>query len=122
MAGRLDYAPVVDVRRARARSTNGSSDIAPLTAASLEAAKYASKATNLLELGGAISEFHRQVHGLRFYSVSQKLSEYIKATDVAGDDLLDTATQPVDMNHEIVYATAQWFEDRNEYLFTDIET
>ena len=120
-AGRLDYAPVVDVRNARAKSTNGSSDMPPLTAASLEAAKYASKATNLLELGGSVSEFHRQVAGLRFYSVSQRLSEYIKATDVAGDDMLDTATQPVDMNHEIVKATAQWFEDSQEYLFTDIE-
>ena len=35
--------------------------------------------------------------------------------------MLDTATQPVDMNHDIVKATAQWFEDKNEYLFTDIE-
>ena len=121
MAARLDYAPVVDVRRARSKSTTGSSDMSPLTAASLEAAKYASKATNLLELGESISDFHRQVAGLRFYSVSKQLSEYIKATDVDAEAMLDESTSAVEMNHEIVKATAQWFEDQNEYLFVDIE-
>lgn len=121
MAGRLDYAPVVDVRRARAKSTSGSPDMQPLTAASLEAAKYASKATNLLELGDSITEFHHQVQSLRFYSVSKRLSEYIKGADMSAQDLLDEPTQAIELNADVVKATAQWFEDIQEYQLVDIE-
>ena len=121
MAGRLDYAPVVDVRRARAKSTSGANALSASTAASLEAAKYASKATNLLELGDAISEFHHQVANLRFYSVSKRLSEYIKGADLSSQDLLDAPTQAIELNADVVKATAMWFEGTQEYQLVDIE-
>ena len=120
MALRVDYPPVVDVRRAKAKWTNGSRDMSESTAASLEAAKYASKATNLLELGDAISEFHHQVAGLRFYSVSQALRKYIADADVSEKDMLDAPTQVVTAEADVVRATATWFEDSQEYLFTNV--
>ena len=120
MALRENYAPVVDVRRAKSKWTSGQTPMPESTAASLEAAKYATKATNLLELGDSISEFHHQMAGLRLYAVSKGLKEYIDSADMSEKDMLDAPTQTITSEVDVVKATATWFEDSQEYLFTNV--
>ena len=118
MAARLDYTPVVDVRRAKAKPTDEHlHGVAPV-AAVIEAAKYASKATDLLQLGDALPAFHHEMKGLRLYGISKKLQRYISAADVAGDELLDTDQFPVPAITPAFSAVAQWIESAQEYRFT----
>lgn len=117
MAARLDYAPIVDVRRAKAKPGHEShGEIAPVSAV-IEAAKYASKATDLLALGDQLPEFHHQMKGLRLYGVSKDLQQYVKAADPQGDDLLDTPTEGEAIEKPYLSAIAQWFDEAQEYRF-----
>jgi len=118
MAARLDYAPVVDVRRAKTRATDDHlHGVAPVSAV-LEAAKYATKATDLLALGNQLPEFHHQVHRSRFFGVSTDLQRYIKASDPKGDELLDTDRFPVPAIEPSLSAVAEWMDSVQEYRFT----
>lgn len=121
MAMRLDYAPVIDIRSAKTKSTNGSSGIEASRDAAVEAAKYASKATQLLELGEALTEFHFETQSVRYYSVSKDLKEYIKAGDVNEAEMMDETTPDPSGDMPLLKATAQWFEDSQEYLFSQID-
>ncbi len=49
----------------------------------MEAAKYAAKATQLLELGPAITDLHWELRNRRLVAMSQKLSRYVKAGDAS---------------------------------------
>ena len=120
MAMRLDYAPVIDVRSAKPKSTTGSSGIDASRDAAVEAAKYASKATQLLELGEALTEFHFQTQSVRYYSVSRDLKEFINAGDVKIAELMDESNPDANGDIELLKSTAIWFEDSQEYLFTHI--
>ena len=117
MAARLDYAPVVDVRRAKAKpSDEHLHGVAPV-AAVIEAAKYATKATDLLALGDELPEFHHQMKGLRLYGVSQALQQYVKAGEVSADELLDTDQFPVPCITPSLHAVAEWIDSAQEYRF-----
>jgi plasmid rolling circle replication initiator protein Rep len=117
MAARLDYAPVVDVRRAKAKPTDEHlHGVAPV-AAVVEAAKYASKATDLLQLGDALPSFHHEMKGLRLYGISKQLQRYVSAADVSAAELLDTDQFPVPCLTPALSAVAQWFDDSQEYRF-----
>lgn len=117
MAARLDYVPVVDVRRAKAKPGHESHvSVAPV-AAVIEAAKYASKATDLLALGDALPAFHHEMRGLRLYGVSKALQQYVSAADPQGDDLLDTSTVQETLERPCLSAVAQWFDEAQEYRF-----
>ena len=118
-AARLDYAPVVDVRSAKSNSTSGSSPASENKGAVLEAAKYAAKASQLMELGPAITTFHHEVRGRRLYAVSKALQQYIKSGDVSKEELMDAEAKELPPGTEKVEVLAQWFEDTNEYLITD---
>ena len=118
MAARLDYTPVVDVRRAKAKpSDEHLHGVAPV-AAVVEAAKYATKATDLLALGAGLPEFHHQMKGLRLYGVSKALQRYVSAADVQGDELLDTERFPVPAIVPSLSAVADWIESAQEYRFS----
>lgn len=119
-AARLDYAPVVDVRSAKRSSSSGLSTEDASKSAVLEAAKYAAKATSLMELGPAITELHWQLRNRRLYALSSKLRKYIKAGDISEQELMDQATEPLPAGTEKISAIAQWFEDTSEYLITDL--
>ena len=119
-AARLNYAPVVDVRTAKTKSESGSPPSDAARAAVVEAAKYAAKATDLMELGPAISELHWQLRNRRLYALSKKLRQYIKSGDIEKSELLDNNAKPLPQGTERVEVIAQWFEDTNEYLITDI--
>jgi hypothetical protein len=117
MAARLDYAPVVDVRRAKAKPEDDQlHGVAPVSAV-VEAAKYASKATDLLALGDELPEFHRQMKGLRLYGVSKALQQYVKAAEVSADELLDSDQFPVPCITPSLHAVAEWVEEAQEYRF-----
>ena len=121
MAMRLDYPPVVDIRSAKTKSTRGSSAIDASRDAAVEAAKYASKATQLLELGEALTEFHFETQNVRYYSVSKDLKQYISAGDIKKSEMMDESNPEANGDIPLLNATAQWFEDSQEYLFTNLQ-
>ena len=117
MAGRYDYAPVVDVRRVRSKMSTSADSQSAERAATLEVAKYASKATDLLALGNQLGEFNRQIRGLRFSSVSSSLKSYVSASDISAEEMLDGGDSlPV----ESLQGTALWFEDMQQYLWDEL--
>lgn len=118
-SARLDYVPVVDVRSAKQNSAGGSGSAGDAKGAVLEAAKYAAKATELMELGPAITELHHQLHRRRLYAVSKDLGKYIKAGDISPDELMDNEAKPLPEGTDCVPVVAQWFEDAKEYLIVD---
>ena len=117
MAARLDYAPVIDVRKCRGRPGSSATGASDALGASMEASKYAAKATDLIKLGDSLGEYHRQVRGVRLTGVSVPLQPYISAAEVSQDELTDGGeSSPV----ESVRGTAVWFEDLEEYLFESL--
>ena len=88
-AMRLDYAPVVDVRRAYS-NREVDNPLADISAAGAEAAKYISKAQDILAMGENVCEFHRQIQNVRMRAVSAELSKFIKAGEVSHAEMLDT--------------------------------
>ena len=118
MAARLDYAPVVDVRRAKAtKSSDSTEGLTPISAV-LEAAKYATKATDLLSLGNQLPEFNQQMRGIRLYGFSKILTQYIKSADPKTTDLLDPAEPELTRTGEWLSAVATWHQQTQEYAFT----
>jgi plasmid rolling circle replication initiator protein Rep len=116
-AAKLDYVPVVDVRRAKAKPTDEHlHGVAPV-AAVVEAAKYATKATDLLALGDQIPAFHHEMKGLRLYGISKSLQRYVSAADVADAELLDTDQFPVPAITPAFSAVADWIDSAQEYRF-----
>ena len=120
MAMRLDYPPVVDVRTAKAKTVRSDQAVDASKAAAIEAAKYATKATNLFELGDSLTEFHFQTQGVRYYSVSRDLKTYISDGEIKKSELMDNTSVDPEGDIPMLTATAQWFEDQQEYLFTDL--
>ena len=120
-SARLDYAPIVDVRTAKAKSATGSPSAGDASAAVMEAAKYAAKATDLMELGPAITELHWQLKRKRLYAVSKALRPYIYPGDVTAEDLTDDEFTTLPPGAERVDVIAQWFEDTQDYQIVDIK-
>ena len=117
MAARLDYAPVIDVRRAKAKPQDDHlHGVAPV-AAVVEAAKYVSKASDLMALGPDLPAFNAEVKGLRLYGVSRPLQRYISSADVTAEELLDTDRFPVPCITPAFSAVAQWFDESQDYRF-----
>ena len=117
MAGRYDYPPVVDVRRIRSKTGISADRQSAERAATLEVAKYSTKATDLLSLGSDLGEYNRQIRGLRFASVSSSLRPYISAGEISEEEMLDGGDSlPV----ESLHGTALWFEDVQQYLWQDL--
>ena len=118
MAARLDYPPVVDVRRATSKSGSGGPPIEASRMASLEAAKYGTKATDLIAMGSHLGEYNRQVKGLRLSQASKSLKLYLADGPPSEEELLDS--EPAG-DGPLMRARASWFDDIQEYLFTEID-
>ena len=116
-AMRLDYQPVVDIRRARSRSSSGGATTAQSRAAAVEASKYATKATDLIAMGSSLGTYHYAIKGLRLTASSKSLKPYIADTPIDASLLVDNETCDVEPT---VRGKALWFEDVQEYLFSDI--
>ena len=128
MALRADYIPVIDIRRAKSKpksglkSTSGkNSPMSASTSAAIEAAKYLSKATQLIELGDTMPEFHWQTRGLRLYACSKSLRSFIPQADISAEEMNDATFTPEETKTDLMYATAVWFEDTKQYLFSDVD-
>ena len=117
MSARLDYSPVIDVRRGKKSSSSGGATSADTTGAALEVSKYATKATDLINMGSALGEYHRQVKGLRLSASSTSLKPYIADSPIDDSELTDSGESPIG---ETLKGTAVWFEDIQEYLFSEV--
>ena len=120
-------APRGDIRRVKSlanvneESTIGSQEHNNANkSAVLEVAKYMSKATQLLEIGDELPEFHRQMARVRLYGVSKALRKYIKQGDITAAELLDGDDAEIDARTPDARAVARWFEDSAQYLITDL--
>ena len=120
MALRADYAPVVDVRAVKSNTGSGATPNVDAKSAVLEAAKYASKASALMELGPAITELHWQLRGKRLTAMSRKLSKYVKDGDISEQEMLDADAKPLPLGAERVPVLADWFEDHQSYVITHL--
>ena len=116
-AARLDYAPIVDVRRAKTKSSSGGHAIDESRSAGIEAAKYATKATDLIAMGDVLTEYHYAVKGLRLSATSSSMRPYLSDASMGVDELVDDAAPDPS---SCVRGKALWFEDVQEYLFSDI--
>ena len=116
-AMRLDYAPVVDVRRAKTHSSSGGATLEESRSAALEASKYATKATDLIAMGSSLGTYHYAIKGLRLSASSKSLKPYIADTPICPSHLVDSETV---VEGETVRGKALWFEDVQEYLFSDL--
>lgn len=115
MAARLDYSPVVDIRKAKAKRGSSHSrqniGIEPI----LEAAKYTTKATDLLHLDGLLPAFNAEMKNLRLYGVSGQLRHYFNMQQPDLEDLLDPSLANTEA--KIFSAVASWFDSIQEYQF-----
>ena len=116
-AARLDYPPVIDVRRATSKSSSGGHAIDESRSAGIEAAKYATKATDLISMGDVLTEYHYAIKGLRLSAASRSLKPYVSDTAMSEEDLVDAEAPPA---CDSVRGKALWFEDLQEYLFSDL--
>jgi plasmid rolling circle replication initiator protein Rep len=116
MAARLDYPPVVDIRRAHSKRQAEVKLTDTDFAAVLEAAKYSTKAADLLSLGTLLPIFHSEMKHLRLYGVSRSLQRHIKEQEVVTDELLDEVSSDAGNLH--FSAVAKWFDAIEEYQFT----
>lgn len=95
VSARLDYAPVVDVRNVyrKGDDSGGSSTPAAPIGAVCEAAKYATKASDVMRLGRNLPELHRQLRGIRLIGVSKALQPYVPAREPLEAELMDEPAQ-----------------------------
>ncbi len=114
MAARLNYSPIVDVKRAYTKQSRSKRGLDGTLAATLEAAKYSTKASDLLKLGDHLPDFHMEMKNLRLYGISSNLKKYIGSNSLDTEELLDH-NQPSDENS--FHAIAQWFDTIQEYQF-----
>ena len=111
MALRADYTPIVDVRTAKAKPGSHSASDGDAASAVVEAAKYAAKATQLMELGPAITELHWQLKNKRLVAMSKELAKFVKAGDITEKEMLAGESKPLPQGAERLEVMAQWFED-----------
>lgn len=116
MAARLDYAPIVDIRRATAKRGSREPDN-PDVGAAIEAAKYISKATDLLKLGPQLPQLHEQLKGLRMIGVSRPLQQFVRSDDPDSAEQMDIEDGDI-LSDLGLYVKAEWNEVGGCYEIT----
>jgi hypothetical protein len=115
MAARLDYSPVVDVRRATSRA--GSPSLAEAAVdATLEAAKYIAKSVDFEALGPHVVTMHDQLRGLRMIGLSRPLSKFIRDGEITADEMTDRAEIEAS-DSPLLHCIAQWDSLTGSYHF-----
>jgi plasmid rolling circle replication initiator protein Rep len=117
MAGRLDYAPVVDVRRAAAKFTTGEA-FYDAKAAGIEAMKYAVKATDMLKMAADLPEFIHQTRGHRLVAMSQGLRSFVPEHEPTALEMGDDRAAGLPRLHPGVSCLAQWDRKLSSYVLT----
>lgn len=114
-SARLDYAPVVDVRRGYVRKTEDSGRRESVAAA-IEAAKYISKATDAAALGPDLVNLEDQIRRVRMISVSRPLGQFVRPDPIEGAEMTDgPACRHEDP--EVTQWFAQWDAHEERYRF-----
>ena len=98
MAARLDYSPVIDIRRARSKNTSKHSNKNRNLAATLEAAKYSTKASDLINW--FICRFQLCRTGPPLIWSFLKLRDYVNSADISADQLI-TLSILLQINHSL---------------------
>ena len=114
---RIDYLPVVDVRRAYQKRSPDNHSGLPLRAA-MEVSKYITKQADLPALGPLVGEFNQAVQGVRMRAVSRPLSRYISAVEVKAAELLDSPLPEVSGGSPVLSVVADWCDAISAYLIT----
>lgn len=117
MASRLDYTPVVDVRRARAKNQPGQA-LADAKDAAIEAAKYTVKASDLIGLGEQLPEFAHQIRSHRLVSMSAGLRKFVPDHDPSASEMADERDHSKPALCPTISCVAQWCGERSEYHLT----
>jgi hypothetical protein len=117
MAGRLDYSPVVDVRRAAAKFTTGEA-FYDAKAAGIEAMKYAIKAADMLKMAADLPEFIHQTRGHRLVAMSKKLRDFVPEHDPTAGEMADDRIAGLPRLHPGVVCMAQWDSALSDYVLT----
>jgi hypothetical protein len=68
-------------------------------------------------MGSSLGTYHYAVKGLRLSAASTSLKPYLSDTPIKESELVDNETAG---DVETVKGKALWFEDVQEYLFSDI--
>jgi hypothetical protein len=85
---RLDYLPVVDIRKAHAKDQNATPEQAR-AAAVRECAKYVTKSSQVQDLGPDLAVFAAQVKGRRMIATNRWLARFIKTGDISAEEMTD---------------------------------
>lgn len=115
MAARLDYSPVVDIRKCK--PARESSDGGPVSSVSVacEVGKYIAKATDLQALGPCILDFHHQIRDVRMIGFSRVMSRYASSAPLTKGELFDAVPES-DANQCNRFALiAEWLDSVSEY-------
>ena len=88
MAARLDYTPIIDVRKAYV-SKKAQAAGTPDLSAVCEVAKYVSKATEITKLEGQVVQFAKQLHRVRLYAVSGGLRPFVRSDEINSVEMTD---------------------------------
>ncbi len=105
---RVDYKPVVDVRRIKAKKTKNGKTLTALQSAVFEVAKYSVKHTILTEKNDTeFSQIINQTKGMRFFSTGGLLKEKINLIK-CDDDLINFKEQTEALWIEIEELLYEW--------------
>jgi len=112
---RVDYRPVVDVRRIKAKKTKNGKQLTALQSAVFEVAKYSVKHTELTKKSDEeFSQIITQTKGMRFFSTGGLLKEKINFIK-CDNDLINFKEQTEALWKEIEELLYKW-EKGNYYL------
>lgn len=116
MSARLDYPPIVHVEAVYS-AEHKRSDRAPLRAVVPEAAKYISKAADVVKLGPYAAELHWQIKGLRMIQASRKFSAYVRNEEITKDEMLDSL-EGANPAATFMPVLAEWCQELEAYEIT----
>lgn len=116
MACRLDYAPVIDIRKAYTK-TASEDLIDTIPPAVIEAGKYVTKSADIHALGQQAPELHCQLKNKRMLGVSKALRKYVTDAEVLESELTDQA-EVLASNSAMAHVVAQWDSEVSEYRIT----
>ena len=115
-AAHLDYPPIVDVRRGKAKS--GSRRPEDVEADALrEVAKYVTKSQDVLAMGKQAVDLHYQLKGKRLIAVSSALQKFIPNEPISAEEMTDLNALRL-AEPGMALALVQWEELASTYQLT----
>jgi hypothetical protein len=116
MAARLDYPPVVDVRRtyvSKDRDDGRSTEAAAIW----EAAKYLAKASEIQNIASQVDVLHEQLAHVRLYAVSHGLRQFVRSDQIDSVEMTDEDLLSVSCTENESFVRAFWSSAVGRYQF-----